>query len=109
MKNPREAALALKILLEGRKARAVLEQHDPFTFHTSQLLVMVCPCRLFDVRLACCCAPKASCAQGQLLYVQLIDVRPMPAAYDTKVRQAWLDVCLAVVHSFLHVLFSCRL
>ncbi|DBA95118.1 hypothetical protein WJX77_005434 [Trebouxia sp. C0004] len=52
VQNPREAALALKILVEGRKARAVLEQHDPFTFYTSQLLITTClSTKSYDVAL----------------------------------------------------------
>ena len=95
--------MALKILVEGRKARAVLQQHEPFTFHTSQLLILVRPCRLFNVRLTYCCAPKASCAQGRFLYAQLIDVRPMPAAHDAKIVEP--GSTSVFVHSLLHVLF----
>lgn len=41
VKTPEDAALALTILDQGRKARALLEQHVPFTHHTSNLFVMV--------------------------------------------------------------------
>ena len=44
VKNPKDAALALDIVRRGRAARAVLEQHIPFTFHTSQLLIHVWTC-----------------------------------------------------------------
>ncbi len=43
VKNPQDAKLALKILDEGRRARAILQQHGPFTFHTSQLFITVRP------------------------------------------------------------------
>ena len=41
VKTPEEAALALEVLDEGRRLRAVLQQHVPFTFHTSQLMITV--------------------------------------------------------------------
>ena len=42
VKSRQDAFLALKTLDQGRKARAVLQQHVPFTFHTSQAFIKVC-------------------------------------------------------------------
>lgn len=42
IRNPQEAGWAFQTLVEGRKHRAVLQQHVPFTFHTSQLLITKC-------------------------------------------------------------------
>lgn len=42
VRSRQDAILALNILDQGRKARAVLQQHVPFTFHTSQVLIQVC-------------------------------------------------------------------
>ena len=41
VKSRQDAILALNILDQGRKERAVLQQHVPFTFHTSQALIRV--------------------------------------------------------------------
>lgn len=41
VKTHHDAVLALNILDQGRKARAVLQQHVPFTFHTSQAFIRV--------------------------------------------------------------------
>ena len=41
IRKPQEAYWAFQTLVEGRKHRAVLQQHVPFTFHTSQLLITV--------------------------------------------------------------------
>ena len=42
VKSREDALLALQILDQGRKERAVLQQHVPFTFHTSQAFIQVC-------------------------------------------------------------------
>lgn len=42
VKTPHDAGLALTILDQGRTARAVLQQHTPYTFHTSQMFIEVC-------------------------------------------------------------------
>lgn len=42
VKSRQDAILALNVLSQGRKERAVLQQHVPFTFHTSQAFIQVC-------------------------------------------------------------------
>ena len=42
VRTPADATLALRMLDLARKERAVLQQHAPFTFHTSQLFITVC-------------------------------------------------------------------
>lgn len=99
MKNPQEAALALKILVEGRKARAVLEQHNPFTFYTSKLLLTVRPCRSKQFMFAVLIAVQHK-------HVPKLNLLTNSNAHETEICEAQLDVCFGVVHSPLHVLFS---
>ena len=42
VKSRQDAILALNVLSQGRKERAVLQQHVPFTYHTSQAFIQVC-------------------------------------------------------------------
>ncbi|KAL3163360.1 hypothetical protein ABBQ32_009749 [Trebouxia sp. C0010 RCD-2024] len=52
VKTPHDAGLALTILDQGRTARAVLQQHTPYTFHTSQMFIEKCVAvKAFDTAL----------------------------------------------------------
>lgn len=55
IKTPHDATLALTILSQGRKARAVLQQHTPYTFLTSQLFIQVS----ILIMLLCSCSTTA--------------------------------------------------
>lgn len=64
-KTPKDAALGFEILQQGRAARAVLQQHVPFTFNTSQMFITV---RVCCARMMCLLVPTQaawlySCAQ----------------------------------------------